>query len=175
MMPTNIKIICWIFFFTILIISFWYKNTTRQRRHKRKQKIAKTVLERLSGISEFSQKIAYLRKIDPFVFEELLLEAFERRGYQVIRNKKYTGDGGVDGKVIMHGETLLIQAKRYRGFISLQHVYDFESLCERNQCKGIFCHTGKTRPELLKNMNNSKRLILISGKKLIQLLTVKPE
>ncbi|MDR8449417.1 restriction endonuclease, partial [Acinetobacter baumannii] len=44
-MPTNIKIICWIFFSIILILSFWYKNTVRQRRHKRKQKSAKTVLE----------------------------------------------------------------------------------------------------------------------------------
>lgn len=164
-----------ILFFIIVCFIFWHKKNTNQSRHKRKQKSAKAVLERLSAIPEFAQKLAYLRKIDPFVFEELLLESLEQRGYQVIRNKRYTGDGGIDGKVIMHGETLLIQAKRYRGFISLQHVRDFESLCEKNQCKGIFCHTGKTRPELRKALNQSDRLILISGQKLIQLLTVKPE
>ncbi|MEX6059375.1 restriction endonuclease [Enterobacter hormaechei] len=42
-------------------------------------------------------KINYLRKIDPFVFEELLLEGFEAHGFRTIRNKRYTGDGGIDG------------------------------------------------------------------------------
>ncbi len=46
-------------------------------------------------VPHFGQKIAYLRKIDPFVFEELLLEGFERRGFEVIRNRRYTGDGGL--------------------------------------------------------------------------------
>ncbi|WP_192840691.1 restriction endonuclease, partial [Enterobacter hormaechei] len=43
----------------------------------------------------------YLRKIDPFVFEELLLEGFEAHGFRTIRNKRYTGDGGIDGQVII--------------------------------------------------------------------------
>ena len=161
-----------LFFF---VFRLFRRSVIRKRKHNRKQNQAKAILARLSSITLPAQKLAYLRKIDPFVFEELLLESLEQRGYQVIRNKRYTGDGGIDGKVIMHGETLLIQAKRYRGFISLQHVRDFESLCEKNQCKGIFCHTGKTRPELRKTLNQSDRLILISGQKLIQLLTVKPE
>ena len=55
----------------------------------------------------------YLRKINPYVFEELLLLAFERRGMRVIRNSRYSGDGGLDGQVLIDGERWLIQAKRY--------------------------------------------------------------
>ncbi|MGM8474744.1 restriction endonuclease, partial [Enterobacter hormaechei subsp. steigerwaltii] len=72
------------------------------------------------------QKINYLRKIDPFVFEELLLEGFEAHGFRTIRNKRYTGDGGIDGQVIIGKYRYLIQAKRYRGHIALQHVQEFD-------------------------------------------------
>ncbi len=41
-------------------------------------------------VAGFPQKINYLRKIDPFVFEELLLEGFEAHGFRTIRNKRYT-------------------------------------------------------------------------------------
>ncbi|MCS5932703.1 restriction endonuclease [Klebsiella pneumoniae subsp. pneumoniae] len=33
------------------------------------------------------------------MFEELLLEGFEAHGFRTIRNKRYTGDGGIDGQV----------------------------------------------------------------------------
>ncbi|WP_407233716.1 restriction endonuclease [Escherichia coli] len=32
------------------------------------------------------------------MFEELLLEGFEAHGFRTIRNKRYTGDGGIDGR-----------------------------------------------------------------------------
>jgi restriction endonuclease Mrr len=68
---------------------------------------------------------ARLRAMDPLAFEELLLEAFERRGHRVIRNRRYTGDGGVDGEVIIDGQRWLIQAKRYRDAIKPEHVREF--------------------------------------------------
>ncbi|WP_416409812.1 restriction endonuclease [Agrobacterium rosae] len=39
--------------------------------------------------------------MDHLTFEELLLEAFERRGHVVQRNASYSGDGGLDGSVVM--------------------------------------------------------------------------
>ena len=35
-------------------------------------------------------------------------------------------------------------AKRYRGHIALQHVQEFDTLLKRHNCRGLFCHTGKT-------------------------------
>ena len=43
--------------------------------------------------------IVYLRKINPFVFEELILSVIEDSNIRVYRNRRYTGDGGVDGMI----------------------------------------------------------------------------
>ncbi|EPO2651139.1 restriction endonuclease, partial [Klebsiella pneumoniae] len=72
------------------------------------------MLAKIQTLPAFGYKIAYLRKIDPFTFEELLLEGFESHGFRTIRNKRYTGDGGIDGQVIIGKHRYLIQAKRYR-------------------------------------------------------------
>ncbi|WP_407263626.1 restriction endonuclease [Klebsiella pneumoniae] len=116
-------------------------------------------------------KINYLRKIDPFVFEELLLEGFEAHGFRTIRNKRYTGDGGIDGRVIIGKYRYLIQAKRYRGHIALQHVQEFEKLLKRHNCRGSFCHTGKTGAGSKSVSIASERMEIISGQRLIDLLT----
>ena len=96
----------------ILLYGLWLGTRRRRRRHERKQASAVRVIDKINTFPHFGQKIAYLRKIDPFVFEELLLEGFERRGFEVIRNRRYTGDGGIDGRVKIDGQTWLVQAKR---------------------------------------------------------------
>ncbi|WP_248844390.1 restriction endonuclease [Escherichia coli] len=45
------------------------------------------------------------------------MEGFESHGFRTIRNKRYTGDGGIDGQVKCGKHRYLIQAKRYRGHI----------------------------------------------------------
>ena len=58
-------------------------------------------------------KMAYLRKINPYVFEELVLDGFRSKGYGVKRNRRYSGDGGIDGRVYLDGKEYLVQCKRY--------------------------------------------------------------
>ncbi|MEX0634913.1 hypothetical protein M8494_36235 [Serratia ureilytica] len=43
------------------------------------------VLQRPPQLGGDGQRLAYLRKINPYVFEEPLLLVFERQGYAVIR------------------------------------------------------------------------------------------
>src|SRR3546814_1841072 len=66
--------------------------------------------------------------MEPLAFEELLLECFERRAIQVVRNRRYTGDGGIDGKVKICGWVWLVQAKRYADTIRPEHVEAFAQL-----------------------------------------------
>ncbi|WP_407200924.1 restriction endonuclease [Enterobacter cloacae] len=94
---------------------------------------------------EFRQRIAYLRKINAFVFEEMLMEAIERAGHKVYRNKRYTGDGGIDGKALINGHYYLIQAKRYTGHVTTDHVSSFKASSLRETSAGNFCHTGKNQ------------------------------
>lgn len=68
---------------------------------------------RLSG-NPCAYKMNFLRKVDPYVFEEVLLLCFKERGYWVKRNNRHPGDGRFDGTVFNElGQKILIQAKRY--------------------------------------------------------------
>lgn len=155
-----------------IITSFIYKTFFKKnRRHERNKKTSKKVLEKISSFENDGQKIAYLRKIDPFVFEELILDSFAKKGYKVIRNKRYTGDGGIDGKVIIDGDVCLIQAKRYKGLINPKHVREFEELCKKSNVSGFFCHTGRTSKNLMSEIKKTSYTVLVSGDRLIELIT----
>ena len=132
------------------------------------QKVLKKI-QVIIGEREEARKLNYLRKINPYVFEEVLLLAFEKKGYKVIRNKRYSGDGGVDGMVIIEGHRIPIQAKRYKKYIRKVHVQSFENLVmERKAPYGLFIHTGKTGKE--SREENFPHVKIISGRKLLNLL-----
>jgi len=62
-------------------------------------------------IKKLNYSIAYLRKIDPYVFEELLLEALLSKGFKITRNKRYSGDGGIDWQSLLQGAALFHSGK----------------------------------------------------------------
>ena len=69
--PTTENLILWACSAIALFAVVFFRRSVRNRRHKRKQQSARRVLERIKTLPGFPQKINYLRKIDPFVFEEL--------------------------------------------------------------------------------------------------------
>lgn len=105
------------------------------------------------------------------MFEELLLLALEKQGLEVIRNRSYSGDGGLDGQVFINGERWLIQAKRYSRSISPQHIQAFGKLLAREGCGGFFIHTGRTGHMSRTLCSASPRLLIISGQRLLDLLS----
>ena len=108
------------------------------------------------------------------MFEELLLLAFKKRGFKVIRNQRYTGDGGIDGIVVLpNQQKIAIQAKRYQAHINPKHVQDFQQDLRRKGCDGgYFIHCGKTGQRSYRNL--SPNIKLISGLKLHALLVFEP-
>src|SRR5690606_35858524 len=108
------------------------------------RKKSRKILAKIRTFSFDGQRIAYLRKIDPFVFEELLLDAFEDNGFTVQRNKRYTGDGGIDGIVCKNNVRYLIQAKRYKGYVKRQEVAHCALLAQRLQGVGFLCPAANT-------------------------------
>lgn len=146
------------------------RETARRRRHRRYQATATRVLVRLTLLGGDGQRLAYLRKINPYVFEELLLLAFERQGYAVIRNPSYSGDGGLDGQVIIESKTYLIQAKRYGRTITPSHITRFGALLRHHHCDGFFIHTGRTGQLSRVLLQNHPHVHLVSGRKLLALL-----
>ncbi|EBQ8104157.1 restriction endonuclease [Salmonella enterica] len=144
--------------------------SARVRRHRRYRKTAQRVLGRLPQLSSDGARLSYLRKINPYVFEELLLLALEKQGLEVIRNRSYSGDGGLDGQVFINGERWLIQAKRYSRSISPQHVREFGELLTREGCRGFFVHTGRTGRKSLDRLGGYPQIQLVSGRRLLELL-----
>lgn len=152
----------------ILFLAFlWRRFTGKHARYRSKaRKIHKKLL---SGELAGGRAIGYLRKINPYVFEELVLEGFLSNGYQVARNERYSGDGGVDGRVRFDGNCFLIQCKRYKRHINADHVEEFSRLCERNNQKGFFVHTGRTGSGSWQN--KSPHVRIVSGESLVRLLS----
>lgn len=109
--------------------------------------------------------------MDPLAFEELVIEALERRGLKVRRSKAYSGDGGKDGEVKLKGAWHLLQMKRYAGNINPAHVRDFISLCQRKKRTGVFIHTGKTTPGSKDALSDDDHVAVVSGTELVALLT----
>ncbi len=132
--------------------------------------IAYRQLKKLAGLNDDRPKQYYLlRSTNPFVFEEMILNAFKSKGHKIIRNKRYTGDGGIDGQVYLDGQRHFIQAKRYRKHINPAHVREFGKVCRDHKVGGLFVHTGKTGP-MSKTQAQEQNIKIISGDKLFKLL-----
>ncbi|CAM4195259.1 restriction endonuclease [Novosphingobium lubricantis] len=158
------------------LLVFLYRRYRVPISHRWRRRQARTMCEQLRGRDHdqpAALHYARLRAMDPLAFEELLLEAFERRGHRVIRNRRYTGDGGVDGEVIISGERWLIQAKRYRDAIHPDHVRDFAMLCATRRRRGMFIHTGRTGG-ISRTVVSADAIEIVSGQRLLALLTGAP-
>lgn len=153
---------------------FWLYCLVRKKSHRVRINSACKILNKFKTL-EFQRDpgrvFAYVRKIDPFVFEELLLLAFSGHGLKVRRNKRYTGDGGIDGIVILpNKKRYAIQAKRYQKHINASHIDDFSSVLKKHACHGgFFIHCGKSGKGVYERL--LPEITLISGSNLHLLLT----
>lgn len=143
----------------------------KRRSHYLKIIISYFALRKINRIESFPKKYYYLRSIDPYVFEEMVLSALSRKGHKIIRNKRYSGDGGIDGKAVIDGQLTYIQSKRYRSHINPSHVQDFNKLCCDHNVRGLFIHTGKTGNKSHKIASRSSHIVIISGDKLFRLFS----
>jgi restriction system protein len=144
-------------------------------KHQRNVERATQILELLRSQtstmdSEQALKIVIgsLRRVDPFVFEELLLHCFKDAGYQVVRNSRYTGDDGIDGRIYRDGKLYLVQAKRYAGLIDAGHLREFENTLGRySAAGGFFVHTGRTGDTAKAVSRQQGQVTLLSGMGLV--------
>jgi len=159
--------------FLMIFFDRAYKVSKRKRNHNYKISAANKAFFKLrsfSGEFKHQQIITYLRKIDPYVFEELVLTALEQSGYTIKRNHSYSGDGGSDGVCFLDGNKYILQVKRYTNDISAAHLRDFEKLIQNKKVSGgLFVHTGRTSGRQYANYKTTD-LKIISGQRLIDLI-----
>lgn len=150
------------------------RRLSPQRTHAVTQQDARLALAKFDQLSHPGSRFLLLRGINHFVFEELILTALERKGHLVIRNARYTGDGGIDGRVMLQGKPVLIQAKRYKGNISRTDVAAFGHQCLQHNTTGLFVHTGKTPKATWHDLRTlHPQVQIISGERLLNLLECK--
>ena len=150
------------------------RERRRQRFHRRTRAAADRSLDKVRGFEKPAQVIAYLRKIDHFAFEELLLSAFAARGSRVLRNRRYTGDGGFDGEIRLNAQPVMVQAKRYSQAIDPAHVEAFSQACLSNGARGLFIHTGRTGPLSRVRVREAGHIEIVSGDRLVALIRGAP-
>lgn len=153
---------------SITIGLLFYKN-----KHFYRIKTGYKILKKIRSFTDPNKNlkiINYLRKIDPFTFEELLLSLFKESGCKIKRNKRYTGDGGIDGKFHYDKEKYFVQAKRYTGYIKLSDVQIFSNTCLKNKVKGVFIHTGKTGKGVHEFLIYNKNIVIINPENLVEFI-----
>lgn len=161
----------------LILLAFFVRRFRVPVKHRWRRRQARAMAAQLRGRDRLQPPhllYARLRAMDPLAFEELLLESFERRGHKVIRNRRYTGDGGIDGQVVINGAVWLIQAKRYADTIRPEHVAAFEALCRTKGRRGLFIHTGRTGLQSRAAVAHGSTIEIISGRALLDLLTDGP-
>lgn len=138
-------------------------------------KQARIIVKKLKMISKEpgsgGKVMNYLRKVNPYVFEELILNVIEDSNILVTRNTRYSGDGGVDGIFKVKKGRVLIQCKRYSHYISHEDVTRLAtSVKEDKYYMGIFVHTGKTGQGAREAMKVDQNILFISSSTLIDLV-----
>lgn len=133
-------------------------------------------------ISLCSQLTGYIYAQDHVFFERLVVDVIFSMGYggrrrDLARNIGGCGDGGIDGVIALEGlglDVIYLLAKRLKpgSTVPVSAVRDFVgSLDARHATKGLFVTTGQFTQAAQDVANAvSKKIILISGNKLCELM-----
>jgi restriction system protein len=133
---------------------------------------SKYVLKELNKMSDPSHIFTKLRRLDPFLYEELILTSIDinNPNVEITRNKRYTGDGGIDGVIKINGVIVAIQAKCYTNEIVTSDVLKLQTdMAKVGATYALFVHTGRTRPATWTKTKDSN-VFIVSGASMIALL-----
>jgi len=145
-----------------------------------------TPIEKLDdAVRDLNQKLAvelldYIREMDPYKFEILVIDLLQAMGYGGNREEaaqvtKKSGDGGIDGIINedrLGLDKIYVQAKKWEGTVTISAIRDFGgTLLAHSAQKGIFITTSdfpKTAIDYCERIDRT--IILINGKRLTELM-----
>ena len=116
-----------------------------------------------------------LTVIDPYYFERVVLELFNKMGYGDFEGTAKSGDGGIDGIINQDElglEKIYVQAKRYNGHsVHETDIRNFIGAMSGDTTKGIFVTTSTFDSGATKKAREAHHtIILIDGAQLVDLL-----
>lgn len=152
-------------------LAFYRKYFKVSNKHKWHRQTASKVLNRIRQFETSVQKERYIQKMSPFAFEDLILTAYKNNGCKIKRNRRKTGDGGIDGMVYLSKQWQLIQAKRYdKAYIRFKDIEEFNKICYTKKKKGLFIFVGKISEVTIKKAQGCEKVTLVYGDKLTKLM-----
>jgi restriction system protein len=124
------------------------------------------MLERQTGL-------ASIRQLSWKEFEELLGEAFRRKGYRVRENAGSGPDGGIDLTIERKGRVYLVQCKQYRAFkVDVRMVREMLGLVTAQQAQGAIIATSGDFTREAADFAEDKPIELLDGTKLAELIAL---
>ena len=119
-----------------------------------------------------------LHSVDPYRFEQLVIDLLEKMGYGEGRQVGRSGDGGIDGIINQDPlglEKVYIQAKRWQNQVGEPEIRNFSgSLDTKGAIKGVFITTSNfssTAIQSAETISAGPKLIrLIDGQELARLM-----
>jgi restriction system protein len=122
---------------------------------------------------ELHEKLA---TVNPYFFEKIVLQLFQKMGYGDFLETPKSGDGGIDGIINQDQlgvEKIYIQAKRYSdgNKVHETHIRNFIGAMSGDTNKGIFVTTSEFDNGAIKKAREAMhKIILIDGEKLVDLM-----
>lgn len=130
--------------------------------------------------SVIADLLAQLSKVDPFRFEQIVLDLLVRMGYGGSRKEaaavtKKGGDEGIDGVINedrLGLDVIYVQAKRWKGNIGRQEIQGFVgALAGKKAAKGIFITTSEFNANAKDYAEGlHQKVVLIGGRRLAELM-----
>lgn len=127
-----------------------------------------------------SELLDQLGKMDPFKFEQLIVDLMLAMGYGGSRAEagkvtQASNDGGIDGVINedrLGLDTIYLQAKRWENAVGRREIQSFVgALAGRQAHKGVFITTSSFGKNAIEYANTvSQKIILINGERLAQLM-----
>ena len=117
-----------------------------------------------------------LLAVNPYFFEKIVLQLFQKMGYGDFLETPKSGDGGIDGVINQDQlgvERIYIQAKRYADGNKIRetHIRNFIGAMSNDTNKGIFVTTSEFDESAMKKAREAMhKIILIDGEKLVDLM-----
>lgn len=111
------------------------------------------------------------QKTDPYLFEEIVICAFQSKGLKV-RRTPLSNDGGSDGYVRLPIGWCIIQTKRYSGAIATKDVHKLHKTARSTKYLrgGIFVYAGRASKPVKRYAKQHTDLEMVGDARLLNLL-----
>lgn len=104
-------------------------------------------------------------------FEELIAEAYRRKGYSVVENYDIGPDGGIDLVLKKDGNMFLVQCKQWRSYkVDVRVVREMYGVMTAKHAAGVIIVTSGLFTQEAKNFAVDKPIDLVEGSQVVNLI-----